>query len=134
MGITYKSLALAILMTVVSETLSELMERVETELSPYDIKDLIVFHKKLKKILVEEVVRHRKKIYSTLSSAEIVSEYPVMKKVMKLPVSNLKKSIIFLAGIGCTTLEISHILQCDKGSAAVMRSTSKSYIIDIFKH
>ena len=45
MGITYKSLALAILMTVVSETLSELMEKVETELPHCNIKDLIVFHK-----------------------------------------------------------------------------------------
>lgn len=134
MGITYKSLALAILMTVVSETLSELMEKVETELPHCNIKDLIVFHKKLKKMLVEEVARHRKKIYDVLSSAEFVREYPVMKKVMKLPVSNLKKSIIFLAGIGCTTLEISRILQCDKGSAAVMRSTSKSLIVEIFKH
>ena len=69
MGITYKSLALAILMTVVSETLSELMEKVETELPHCNIKDLIVFHKKLKKMLVEEVARHRKKIYDVLSSA-----------------------------------------------------------------
>ena len=134
MGIDYKSLALAMLMTVVSETLSEIMERATTELSPYEITDSVMFHRKLKKILIEEVAKHRKKIYAVLSSAEFVNEYPVMKKVLKLPVSNLKKSIIFLAGIGCTTLEISQILQSDKGSVAVMRSTTKPYITKIFKH
>ena len=134
MGITYKSLAMAILMAVVSETLTETMDKAETELLPYLFGDAKTFHETLKQVLVEEVAQHRRKIYTVLCSEEFVSEYPVMKKVLKLPVSNLKKSIIFLSGVGCTTLEISHILQCEKSSVSVMRSNSRRLISDIFKH
>ena len=80
------------------------------------------------------VAAHRKKIYNVISSEKFIGAYPVMKKIVKLPVSNLKKSIIFLAGIGCTTLEISHILQREKCSVSTMRSTCRQYIVDIFRH
>ena len=131
---TYKSMALAILMDVVSKTLTEIMEDTLIKLSPLDFTNCADFYRMLKRRFASIVVSHRQEIYDILSSAEFISKYPVMKKILKLPVSKLKKSIIFLSGIGCTTLEISHILQCEKRSVSTMRSSCRHYISSIFKH
>lgn len=131
---SYKSVALAILMTVVSETLTEIMDDVPDQLSLLDFGNYAEFNRRIKRLFASIVADHRTKVYNIFGSAEFVKRYPVLKKIQKLPVSNLKKSIIFLSGIGCTTLEISHILQCEKHSVSTMRSTCRRYIANIFKH
>lgn len=131
---TYKSMALSILMSVVSKTLTETMETTILQSFPWDFANSTEFYRKLKRMFASIVVTHRKEVYKTLCSDDFIRKYPVMKKVLKLPVSDLKKSIIFLSGIGCTTQEISHILQCEKRSVSTMRSTCKKHISNIFKH
>lgn len=134
MKTSYKSLALAILLNVVCETLTEITEDPIRILSPLTGSDYKQFHNDLMRQIAKVVAAHRKKIYDVISSEKFIRTYPVMKKIMRLPVSNLKKSIIFLAGIGCTTLEISHILQSEKCSVSTMRSTCRQYIAEIFRH
>lgn len=127
-------MALAILLDVVCETLTEVTEDPVRILSPLTGSDFGQFRRDLIRQVAKITIAHRKKIYDVISSEQFIRTYPVMKKVLALPVSNLKKSIIFLAGIGCTTAEISHILQCEKCSVSTMRSTSRRYIANIFKH
>lgn len=134
MDSSYKSKALALLMPVVSETLTDVVENPVKTLSPLTSTTYGDFQRDLKRLLAKIVIAHRNKIYTMLSSAEFAAEYPEMAMILRLPVSNLRKSIIFLTGIGCTTEEISHILQSEKSSVSVMRSTSRCYIAEIFSH
>jgi hypothetical protein len=134
MELSYKSKALALLMPVVSETLTKVVENPVKTLSPLTSTTYGDFQRDLTRLFATIVTDHRKKIYAMLSSAEFAEEYPEMTLILKLPVSNLRKSIIFLTGIGCTTEEISHILQSEKSSVSVMRSTSRCYIAEIFSH
>lgn len=129
-----KKVALAILLAVVSETLTDVIDEKIARMSPLMFTSFQKFQRDLKRMIAEIVSTHRRKIYDELSSESFIRKYPVMKKVLKLPVSNMKKSIIFLSGIGCTTAEISHILQCEKCSVSAMRSACRHHISEIFRH
>ncbi len=131
---SYKSLALAILLLVVSETLTEIKEESINGLCPLSYDKCQKFHDDLKQHVDRITLAHRRKVFDVISSDKFIRKYPVMKKILKLPVSDLKKSIIFLSGIGCTTIQISHILQSEKHSVSTMRSSCRRHIASIFKH
>lgn len=133
MKINYLS-ALASLLPVVSETLSEISRLPAAALSPDDYKNYTAYKANVDKKVREITEKHRQKIFDTIFSVEFVGRYPVLKKVLKLPVSELNRSVIFLAGIGCTTQQISDILQSDRHSVSTMRSSNRKNIADIFRH
>lgn len=129
-----KKAALAALSSIVSKTLSEIKGLSISVLSPSHYQDYPAY-----KSAMEERIRlvtdsHRKKVFETICSDNLCRKYPVMKKIIKLPCSDMTKCIIFLAGIGCTTTEISNILMSEKHSISTMRSKCRNYIADIFKH
>ena len=113
---SYKTAALAALLPVVSITLSEIKGMSISVLSPSYYQDYLAY-----KSAIEEQIRiktdlHRKKVFETICSDGFRRKYPVMKRILKLPGSDMSKCIIFLAGIGCTTEEISCI-RCQKNIA-----------------
>lgn len=104
----------AALFPVMSEYSSDITDTARILPRKENTKDSAGYISKLDENINERVKKLRNKIYATITTEEFCCIYPEMRKIIKLPHTDFKKIIIFMAGMGiCQNLIKSTLISSD---------------------
>ena len=122
------------LCSVMAEYSSEITDAARKLPRKKDTKDPVRYITQSDKVINEKVDKHRGAIYNALTSDPMVHQYPIIKKIIDLPYSDMDKTVIFMIGIGLNPYDVAKMLISDKRTIMTIRSRRKKDINAIFSN